>query len=61
LEIGEVVWSGKEQDYLKKSSSTPRLCVLIENVRSIPDFGIFLISCKNNKIKIVLEYEEILA
>jgi hypothetical protein len=33
--IGEVVWTGKREDYLKKSS-TPKLCILVEDLSTFP-------------------------
>lgn len=56
--IGEVVWSGKEEDYLMKSS-TPRVCVLIENTKNIPSSVILPIPGSTGEVEIFLEYEGI--
>jgi len=56
--IGEVVWSGKEEDYLRKSS-TPRVCVLIENTKNLPASIILPIPRSSGEIEISLEYEGI--
>ena len=55
-EIGEVVWAGKEEDYLKKSS-TPRLCILVEDISLLPSSVIFPVPLINEEVEIVLEYE----
>jgi hypothetical protein len=57
-QIGEVVWSGKQDDYLSKSS-TPRVCVLIEDVRLLPSALILPIPLIGGEVEIVLEYEGI--
>lgn len=55
-EIGEVVWAGKEEDYLKKSS-TPRLCILVEDISTLPSEVILPIPIVNGEVTITLEYE----
>jgi hypothetical protein len=57
-QIGEVVWSGKQDNYLSKSS-TPRVCVLIEDVRLLPSALILPIPLIGGEVEIVLEYEGI--
>jgi len=56
--IGEIVWSGKENDYLKKSS-TPWMCVSIENTRNLPSSVILPISKSMEEVEIFLEYKGI--
>lgn len=56
--IGVVVWSGKVEDCLKKSS-TPRVCVLIENTRNLPTSIILPIPGSTEEVEIFLKYENI--
>jgi hypothetical protein len=57
-QIGEVVWSGKQDDYLSKSS-TPRVCVLVKDVHQLPSALILPIPLIGGEVEIVLEYEGI--
>jgi hypothetical protein len=57
-EIGEVVWTGEREDYLKKSS-TPRICVLVEDLRTLPSALILPIPDTNEEVEIELEYEDV--
>jgi hypothetical protein len=57
-QIGEVVWFGKQDDYLSKSS-TPRVCVLVEDVRQLPSALILPIPLIGEEVEIILEYEGI--
>jgi hypothetical protein len=56
--IGEVVWTGKQNDYLSKSS-TPRVCVLVKDVHQLPSVLILPIPLIGGEVEIVLEYEGI--
>jgi hypothetical protein len=58
-QIGEVVWTGKQEEYLKKSS-TPRICMLVEEISSIPSSIILPIPFTDKEVEIMLEYEGIL-
>ena len=57
-EIGEVVWTGERDDYLKKSS-TPRICVLVEDLRTLPSALILPIPDTNEEVEVELEYEDV--
>lgn len=57
-DIGEVVWTGEREDYLKKSS-TPRICVLVEDLRTLPSALILPIPITNEEVEIELEYEDV--
>lgn len=56
--IGEVVWTGEREEYLKKSS-TPRICVLVEDLSTLPSALILPIPLTNEEVEIELEYEDV--
>lgn len=56
--IGSVVWYGKREDYLQKSS-TPRVCILTTDVRSLPSTLTLPVSLEDETVEITLEYEGI--
>jgi len=56
-QIREVVWSGKQKDYFKKSS-TLRTCISLGNVRK-PSFVVMPISRTTKEIIITFEYKGI--
>lgn len=58
--IGEVVWSGRQEDYLNKAS-TPRVCVLVADVSKIPASILLPIPQSSKEVKIILQYEGIAA
>nr|PNR45242.1 hypothetical protein PHYPA_015013 [Physcomitrium patens] len=58
VEIGEVVWTRKQEDYLQKSF-TPCICILVMDVMKIPSLIILLILRSDEEIEIVVEYEGI--
>lgn len=57
-DIGEVVWTGERDEYLKKSS-TPRICVLVEDLRTLPSALVLPIPITNEEVEIALEYEDV--
>ena len=57
-QIGEVVWTRKEDNYLSKSS-IPWVCVLVEDVSQLPLALILPIPLIGGEVEIVLEYEGI--
>jgi hypothetical protein len=57
-QIGEVVWTSKQEEYTKKSSN-PRICVLVEEISNIPLPIILPISLIDEEVEIVLEYKGI--
>lgn len=56
--IGEVAWSGRREDSLRKAS-TPRVCVLVVDVNKIPSSIILPIPKSSEEVEIILEYEGI--
>jgi len=56
--VDKVVWSGKKEDYLK-NSSTPRVCILIENIKNLSASIILLVRRSTREVEILLEYKGI--
>jgi hypothetical protein len=56
--IGEVVWIGKWEDNMKKSS-TSRLCILVEDLSTLPYSMILPIPLADEVFETVVEYKGI--